>query len=436
MAARPSIWAARSSAASAAPRTGSPCSGTSRSRSSRPSWPRATKWWWTSWATSCRPPWPRRTCWRRTRPVPGTDTAPSRKSPLLVTPKRRGAAFAAPRTSIPTRLLAEPLVDRGLVLRDPLLSRLVRIHVLARDEAGDIVLIRVRPAEVLDDGDGRRAARRELLAHELREHVRRVGARVLRRRPALLLVVQAALEPLRELDLRELIRRVQILRVVPVEEHRLLLLVQLLPPRDLRRLSADAHELEVQVERLDQRLVLLLIRRVAAEEHPLRTRLGALEERLFALEALPRLELRVLLHQVRRDVPADHARNAVLAGIHDRVLLRHVLLLLGNVAPVLEDRVRLPVRHRLVDRDLGDLRDVDLAPEVLLEHVLDDVGVGRRAGPRLLVDRHRAARPCLGPGSAGRYERDDDRQDHTSSTCPHAFPPLLHHTIPSRLRTR
>src|SRR5919198_444066 len=73
---------------------------------------------------------------------------------------------------------------------------------------------------------------------------------------------------------------------------------------------------------------------------------------------------------------------------HDRLLPRHVLLVLVDVLPVLEHGVDLPVRHRLVDGDLGDLRHLDLAPELLLEHVLRHVRVGGRPGPRLLVQRH------------------------------------------------
>src|SRR5439155_22963602 len=103
---------------------------------------------------------------------------------------------------------------------------------------------------------------------------------------------------------------------------------------------------EVQAERLDQRLVLLLVRRFAAEEHALRARLGTLEERLLALEPLPGLELRMLLHEVVRDVPADRADDAVRPSPNHGLLLRHVLVPLRDVTPVFEDRIRLAVRHR------------------------------------------------------------------------------------------
>src|SRR5256885_9357940 len=56
------------------------------------------------------------------------------------------------------------------------------------------------------------------------------------------------------------------LRRVPVEEHRLVLFLELRPACHLRRPPADPPELEVQVERLDQLLVLLDVRRVAAED--------------------------------------------------------------------------------------------------------------------------------------------------------------------------
>ena len=52
------------------------------------------------------------------------------------------------------------------------------------------------------------------------------------------------------LHLHEVVLRVQVLRVVPVEEHRLLLLVQLAPARDLGRLRARDDVLEVEAEPL------------------------------------------------------------------------------------------------------------------------------------------------------------------------------------------
>jgi hypothetical protein len=149
--------------------------------------------------------------------------------------------------------------------------------------------------------------------------------------------------------------------------------------------------LEVQVERLDQLLVLLHVGRVASEEHALVAGLGGLEHILLALQALPGLELRVLVHQVLRDEPADVTLDAERTALDDGAGLVDVLLVLVGVLPVLEHRVDLAVRHRLEDRDLGDLRDLDLAAELVLQHRLGDVDVGGRAGPRVLVDRDLAA---------------------------------------------
>src|SRR6476469_3880552 len=107
-------------------------------------------------------------------------------------------------------LFAQPDVDLGLVGRDPLLCSLVRVHVIPGDHLRDSVLVGVRPAEALHHADGGRAARGELLAHELQERVARICTRVLLRVAALLLVVETALEPRGQLDTRELVRRVQI----------------------------------------------------------------------------------------------------------------------------------------------------------------------------------------------------------------------------------
>src|SRR6266511_1116351 len=340
-----------------------------------------------------------------------------------------------------SELLTEPLLDLRLVRRDPLLRGLVGIQVVAGDHLGDRVLVLVRPAPTLDDRDSGGAARRELLAEELEQRVARVRARVRLWIASVLLVVLATLETGRELDHVDLVLCVEVLRVVPVEEDGLLLLVELCPARHLGRLRADADELEVQSQRLDQRLVLLLIRRVAAEEHALRARLRALEERLLALQAFPRLELRMLLHQVVRDVPPDRALHPIRSDPDYGLLLRHVLLPLRDVAPVLEDPVRFPVRHRLVDGNLGDLRDLDLATEGFLEDVLDHVRVCGRPRPRLLVQRDGAA---LGrfrsrtPGAERHHrERCEDQPSdtdlHSSSfSLPHVFE--LHDSPSIRLR--
>src|SRR5256886_4525460 len=330
------------------------------------------------------------------------DRVPSSR---LRTERRSTSARGAPPNA--HQLLTEPLVDFRLVRGNPLLCRLVGVHMVAGDQLGDRVLIGVRPLPALDESDGWGAARGELLAHELEQRVLRVRTGVRLRVASGFLVVLAAFEAGWKLDQVDLVLRVQVLRVVPVEENRLPLLVELRPARNLGRLRADAHELQVQAERLDQRLVLLLVRRIAAEEHALRARLGTLEERLLALQALPGLELRMLLHQVVRDVPADRADDAVRSDPDHRLLLRHVLVPLRYVTPVLEDRIRLAVRHGLVDGNLGDLRDADLAAKGLLEDVLDDVGVCSRPRPRLLVERDLAA-----TGRRLRSRTPDTQHDH------------------------
>ena len=279
---------------------------------------------------------------------------------------------------------------------------------------------------LLDHRDRGRAALGELRAEQLVDDRQPVRALVDAPVGAQLRVVgvHAALEALGQLHLGELVRGVQVLRRVPVEEHRLLLLVQLRPAGNLRRLGADGDELEVETQDLDQLLVLLDVRRVAAEEHPLRARLGALEERLLALQPLPRLELRVLLHQVRRDVPADVPDDARGPEVDDRLLLGDEVLvdLEVDVAPVLEHDVDLAVGHRLEERRaFREFHDVDLAAEVLLEHVLHDVDVGGRTRPGVLVERDRAALPASARRAAGDSERghtDHERRQHEQADCP------------------
>src|SRR6476646_8503910 len=100
--------------------------------------------------------------------------------------------------------------------------------------------------------------------------------------------------------------------------------------------------------------------------------------------------------------------DAVRAAHDDRLLLGDVLLVLGDVLPVLEHGVRLAVRERLIHGDLCDLRDLDRAAEILLERGLRDVGVGRRSGPRLLVERD---------GPARRLRRARTADEHDGSRC-------------------
>ena len=64
------------------------------------------------------------------------------------------------------------------------------------------------------------------------------------------------------------------------------------------------------------------------------------------------------------------ALDAERPAVDDGAGLVDVLLVLVGVLPVLEHGVHLAVGHRLERRDLGHLGDLDLAAEVLLEHVL------------------------------------------------------------------
>src|SRR5918994_204123 len=289
--------------------------------------------------------------------------------------------------------LLEPLLDLVLVVLHPVGTGLLRILLVAGDRLRDELLILVGQLHLLQHVVRRRSAVSELLAEQLVDHRDVVLALVLLGIAAGLGVVLAVGARLarRQLDLGEVVLLVVELRRVPVEQHRLLLLVELAPARDLGRLRAGRHMLEVEIERLDQLLVLLDVGGVAAEEHALVARLRRLEQVLLALEALPVLEFRVLIHQVLRDEPADVALDAQRPAHHDGAGLVDVLLVLVDVLPVLEHGVDLAVGHRLEDGNLGDLRDLDLAAEVVLEHRLGDVGVGRRAGPRLLVEHHLAA---------------------------------------------
>ena len=106
-----------------------------------------------------------------------------------------------------------------------------------------------------------------------------------------------------------------------------------------------------------------------------------------------------------------------------------------RVVPVLEDDVDLAVGHRLEARlALGDVRHLHLAAELVLEHVLDDVDVGRRSGPRVLVQRHGAAsrRARASTERVGREHgdrRDGDNREHSAAPTP-GPEELLHPILP------
>src|SRR5207244_8881683 len=65
----------------------------------------------------------------------------------------------------------------------------------------------------------------------------------------------------------------------------------------------------------------------------------------------------------------------------------------------------------------GDLRDLDRAAEIVLEHVLRDVRVRRRSRPGLLVEHDRAASRTTGRRAAGNRQHGHDRE-HESACDP------------------
>ena len=95
----------------------------------------------------------------------------------------------------------------------------------------------------------------------------------------------------RQHDLAQLELGVQPLRGVPVEEDRLLLGIGLLDLRDLRGLATGVHDLEIQLQVVDQRLVRRDVRRIAVEQLALAAGLGGLEQRPVLLQALPGLHM-------------------------------------------------------------------------------------------------------------------------------------------------
>ena len=103
-----------------------------------------------------------------------------------------------------------------------------------------------------------------------------------------------------------------------------------------------------------------------------------------------------------------------------------------DVVPVLEDDVDLAVGHRLEERRaLRELLDVDGAPEVLLEDVLEDVHVRRRTGPRVLVHRHRAAfrrARCARTRSPRPRARHDDQRERGEREAHRSCSPVRHPT--------
>src|SRR5215208_7692823 len=290
--------------------------------------------------------------------------------------------------------LLQPLLDLVVVVLHPVSAGFLGILLVAGDRLRDELLILVGQLHLLQHVIRRRAAVRELLREQLVDHRDVVLALVLLGVAALLGVVLAVLVRLgtrRQLHLSQVVLLVQVLRGVPVEDDRLLLLVELAPARHLSRFGSCGHELEVQPQSVDQLLVLLDVGGVASEEHALVAGLGGLEQVLLALQPLPGFELRMLVHQVLGDEPSDVTLDSERSTLDHRAGLVDVFRILVRVLPVLEYGVDLAVRHRLEDRDLGDLGHLDLAAELVLEHGLGDVGVGSRSRPGLLVQHDLAA---------------------------------------------
>src|SRR5829696_751242 len=343
--------------------------------------------------------------------------------------------------------LLQPLLDLVLVFLHPVSAGLLGILLVAGDRLRDELLILVGQLHLLQHVVRRRAAVRELLREQLVDHRDVVLALVLLGVAALLGVVLAVLVRLgtrRQLHLSQVVLLVKVLRRVPVEDDRLLLLVELAPARHLSRLRPGGHVLEVQVESLDQLLVLLDVGGVASEEHALVAGLGGLEQILLALQALPGLELGMLVHQVLGDEPADVTLDSERSTLDHGAGLVDVLRVLVRVLPVLEHGVHLAVRHGLEHRDLGDLGHLDLTAELVLEHGLGDVRVGRRARPSLLVQHHLAAvlagrRAATAAAvrrlvvlllTAGRHGQREYKRHHDRPNAPTAQSRVRHQTAP------
>src|SRR5262245_142736 len=272
----------------------------------------------------------------------------------------------------------EPGRDLVRVGVDPLLRRVVVGH-LVGDVLGDRVLVVVGPAEVLDHRHGRAAGLHEGLAGDLVEVVRRVVARNRGR------VRVAALGVGRQRHVHQRDLGEEPLRLVEVSDQELPLLLGGPERLDQRVLAAGVDHLEVQVEILHQRLVIGDVGRVAVEELALATGLGGLELGGVLVEVLVLGDVRVLLGQPGRHVPADDPLVAGLADLDGYVLLLDVLLLEVVVAPVLQDHVDRAGREALPGHLLGEVLQLHRAAELGLEDVGHDRCVGLIADPG--VDR-------------------------------------------------
>src|SRR6266545_1413523 len=183
------------------------------------------------------------------------------------------------------------------------------------------------------------------------------------------------------------------LRLVEVPDHRLLVLLGLPEALDQRGLGAREHDLVVQLQVLHQRGVVGDEGRVPVEQLALSTGLRGLEQVGVLVEVLPVGDVRVRLHERRRDVPADLSEVAGQAGVLGDLLLGDVLLHQVLVAPVLHDSVDRAGTEALPGDLLGEVLLDHLAAEVLLGDVGDHGRVGLVTDPGVdgQVDR-----PALG----------------------------------------
>src|SRR6476661_5845934 len=143
----------------------------------------------------------------------------------------------------------EPGVDLVRVGVDPLLRRLLRVHLVLGDVLRHEVLVVVVPVEVLHQRVRRAAGVGEVLRDDLVQRVRRVVAGDLGR------VGVAPGGVLRQVDLDQRHLGEEPLRLVEVADHRGLVLLRLAEGLDEGGLAAGEDHLVVEVEVLHQRLV-------------------------------------------------------------------------------------------------------------------------------------------------------------------------------------
>src|SRR6478752_1177021 len=276
---------------------------------------------------------------------------------------------------------AEPGVDLVLVVADPLRRGVLGLHAVLGDVLRHDVLVVVGPLEGLHQVHGRASLVDPRRGGDLLERRLRVVAGDLRR------VVLAAVRVRRELHPLERDVGEEPLRLVEVADQELLVLLRLLEGRDAGGLTAGEDDLEVEAEVADDRLVELDVRRVRAEELALAAGLGRREVLGEVVQVLVVEDLRVLLGEPRRHVPADDADVAGRPQVHRTAVsgLGEELLLEVGVAPVLQDHVDLAGAEALPGDVLLEVLVLDRAAELGLHQRADHVGVCLVADPR--VDR-------------------------------------------------